>query len=296
MRTSDSTYRSSGDSDSLAASFPDRGSANKALRELHDAGFRKVWLGVTRGDTTTAGGATVESEGAAEGGMMGSVGRFFSGEGAQSQALHQALIAHGLSDEQARRLEMTVPADSAIVVVDGENDPDEALDILQANAGRVDSSALGSVGSAAALGAPKANRSDVDDARRVQLREERLSIDKQRVASGEARIRKEVVSEQQLVDVPVYHEELFIQRRPVSGAAATTTTPIGEGEEIRIPLSEERVDVRKQTVVTEEVAIGKRKVEETEHVSDTVRHEELVVDEGTTGATPRAKPSDPRGR
>ena len=50
-------------------------------------------------------------------------------------------------------------------------------------------------------------------------------------------------------------------------------------EEIRVPLSEERVDVQKRTVVTEEVEIGKRKVEGTEHVSDTVRHEELRVDD-----------------
>ncbi len=49
-----------------------------------------------------------------------------------------------------------------------------------------------------------------------------------------------------------------------------------------MPLSREEVRVGKQTVVTEEVDIGKRAVGGTEHVSDTVRHEELVVDNEVT--------------
>ena len=128
-----------------------------------------------------------------------------------------------------------------------------------------------------ALETLQTNGSNVD---RVQLREERLLIDKQPVASGEARIAKEVVSEQQSIDVPVFHEELSIQRRPVSEGTTVAAAPIGEeAEEIRIPLTAERVDVQKRTVVTEQVEIGKRKVEGTEHVSDTVRHEELRVDD-----------------
>ena len=111
-------------------------------------------------------------------------------------------------------------------------------------------------------------------------------IDKQRVASGEARIRKEVISEQQSIDVPVFHEVLFVQRRPVADGGTPTTTPIGQDEVIRVPLTEERVDVSKRTVVTEEVDIGTRRVEGTEHVSDTVRREELRVDDDTTGAEP----------
>jgi uncharacterized protein (TIGR02271 family) len=282
MTTTDSSYRGSGNGGTIAATFPDRANAHEALTKLHDAGFRKVWLGVTHGDATTGTGATVASEGTTGGGIMESLGRFFTGEGAQEQALHQALIAHGLSDAQARRLEASVPAGAAIVTADGENDRNEAIEILQNNGGNVDTSFLGAVATGTAPPAANAGRTDVDDARRLQLREERLLIDKQRVASGEARIHKDVVSEQQSIDVPVFHEELFIQRRPVREGATASTTPIGEGEEIRIPLSEERVDVQKRTVVAEEVAIGKRKVEGTEHVSDTVRHEELRVDDDMT--------------
>ena len=50
-------------------------------------------------------------------------------------------------------------------------------------------------------------------------------------------------------------------------------------ETIRVPVTEERVEVSKQPVVYEEVGIGKRVTQETETVSDTVRREELRVDE-----------------
>jgi uncharacterized protein (TIGR02271 family) len=291
MTTSESFYGRGG---AIAATFSDRGSANKALTDLHHAGFRTVWLGVTHGDASSSAGVTVESEDAAEGGLMGSLGKFFSGEGTQEQALHQALIAHGLTNDEALRLEATVAAGSAIVTVDGENDPTEAVDILRSNGGKVTGSDLGKtkVATAPVVGASGSAARTVDDDRRIQLREERLLIDKQRVASGEARISKEIVSEQQSIDVPVFHEELFIQRRPVPEGTASTA-PIGASQELRIPLSEERVDVQKRTVVTEEVEIGKRQVASTEHISDTVRHEELRVDDGTNVAGNVSRPRNP---
>ncbi len=272
--TTDSTYRGD-EGGAIAATFPDRDSAHDALMDLDDAGFCNVWLGVTRGDAAT--GATVTSEGSGGGGFLESLGRFFTGEGPQEQALHQALIARGVDDDRARRLESTLPAGSAVVTVDGENDPEAAIDILQAHGGSVEEIYR----TASTAGGAGVARENIDANRRLQLREERLLIDKERVRSGEARIRKEVVAEQQSVDVPVFHEELFIQRRPAGEGIAASTTAIGEDEEIRIPLSEERVDAQKRTVVTEEVEVGKRTVRGTERVSDTVRHEELRVDDDT---------------
>lgn len=114
--------------------------------------------------------------------------------------------------------------------------------------------------------------------RRLQLREEQLNVDKQRVQSGEVGLRKEVITEQKNIDVPVTHEEVYIERRAVTGNP-TDTTPIGEDETIRIPVSEEQVNVTKNTVVTGEVAIGKREVQETQQVRDTVRREEARVDQ-----------------
>jgi uncharacterized protein (TIGR02271 family) len=72
---------------------------------------------------------------------------------------------------------------------------------------------------------------------------------------GEVRLRKDVVTESQTVEVPVTREELVIERVPASGQE-NVTGEIGTDQEIRVPLSEERVRVEKQPVVKEEVRVG----------------------------------------
>ena len=122
----------------------------------------------------------------------------------------------------------------------------------------------------------------LDREQTLQLRAERLAVDKTRVASGTARVGKRVVSETESVDVPVSHDELVIERRAVSGAPVEGT--IGGGERtIEVPLSRDRVNVGKETYATEEVEVGTRRVEGVERVTDTVRHEELVVENGERG-------------
>lgn len=116
--------------------------------------------------------------------------------------------------------------------------------------------------------------------RTMQLREERLDVSKKRFSKGDAHVRKEVITETKNIDVPVEREELVIERRPASGRAAVGDL---KAEEIRIPLTEERVDVSKHSVVTEEVSVGKRKVRDTHRVTATVGHEELRVEDETEG-------------
>ncbi len=95
--------------------------------------------------------------------------------------------------------------------------------------------------------------------------------------TGEVRVRKEVSTHEETLNVPVTREEVVIERRPVSGPASSSAD-IREGQEIRIPVREERVHVTKETVPTEEVSVGKRKVTETQEVSGTVRKEHARVE------------------
>ncbi len=110
----------------------------------------------------------------------------------------------------------------------------------------------------------------------IKLREEQLRVQKQSVETGEVRLRKDVVEEHKSIDVPVTHEEVYIEHHPGSGQISDQ--PIGVGETYRIPVREEQVSVEKQTVVREEVFLGKRLVQETKSVSDTVRHEEAHIE------------------
>ena len=112
--------------------------------------------------------------------------------------------------------------------------------------------------------------------RTVRLHEERLTVDKERVQTGDVKVRTEVRTERQTVTVPVEKEEVVIEHRPVHGAAAGGEV---KAQEIRIPVREEKVHVGKETVVKEEVTVGKRKVQGTETVSADVRKEELKVEQ-----------------
>jgi uncharacterized protein (TIGR02271 family) len=117
----------------------------------------------------------------------------------------------------------------------------------------------------------------------IQLLGEVLRVHKDRASRGEVRIRKEVITETQTIQVPVTREELVIERRPVDQATPATGS-IGESE-IRIPLSEERASVDTSTVVREQVAVGKKPVQEVRDLTGEVRREELVVEDPTKDPT-----------
>jgi uncharacterized protein (TIGR02271 family) len=131
-----------------------------------------------------------------------------------------------------------------------------------------------------------------EETRTLKLREEELAARKTSVETGRVRLGKEIVEEERTVDVPVTREEVYVERHPVE--RRPSDQPIGETETetIRVPVREEHVEVEKQPVVYEEVGVGKRVTQDTEHVSGTVRREELRVDkdgdvELTEGDKPR---------
>jgi uncharacterized protein (TIGR02271 family) len=113
---------------------------------------------------------------------------------------------------------------------------------------------------------------------RVQLFGEVLRVHKERISRGEVRVRKDVVSENQTIEVPITREELVLERVAVPAETPATSANIGRGQEIRVPLSEDSVRLEKQPVVREEVLVGKREVADVARVGDDVRHEELRVD------------------
>jgi uncharacterized protein (TIGR02271 family) len=132
-----------------------------------------------------------------------------------------------------------------------------------------------------------------DTARTLQLREEQLVARKRSVQTGEVGIRAEVVSEQRTLEVPVTHEEVTIERKAVD--RRPSDRPITEtSETISVPVSEEQVTLEKNAVVYEEVNVGKRSVQETQQLTETVRREEAVVskegDVTVDGDTPSGKP------
>jgi uncharacterized protein (TIGR02271 family) len=111
----------------------------------------------------------------------------------------------------------------------------------------------------------------------LQLREEELVAHKQQVETGQVQIRTDVVTEERTLEVPVTHEEVTIQRTAVDHRPADRAID-DRGESIQVPVREERVELEKRPVVYEEVALGTREVQDTQHVSGTVRREEAHIE------------------
>jgi uncharacterized protein (TIGR02271 family) len=125
------------------------------------------------------------------------------------------------------------------------------------------------------------SHSDVthDDELRVQRSEEELRAGTREREAGSVKVRKRVRTDRERIEVPVKHEEVSVERVPVSGEA--TEAHIGE-DEVSVPVTEEEVVVDKRAVAKEEVRLRKDVVEGTEFVEEDVRREEIDVEDGTT--------------
>lgn len=110
--------------------------------------------------------------------------------------------------------------------------------------------------------------------------EERLRVDKQSVPAERARLRKHVVTERQNITVPVQHEELRVEREPITddNAREAMSGPNLTEDEHDITLNEERVGVGKETVPVERVRLDKETVTEQEDISEDLAHEEIDLD------------------
>jgi uncharacterized protein (TIGR02271 family) len=81
------------------------------------------------------------------------------------------------------------------------------------------------------------------------------------------------------VTVPVRATRLVIEVVPGSGSARVGDRVLQEGESLDVLLSEERVSVTKELVAREDVLIRTDVVEQEQQIQETVRREELVIDQ-----------------
>ncbi|MDK8306991.1 PRC and DUF2382 domain-containing protein [Corynebacterium imitans] len=165
----------------------------------------------------------------------------------------------------------------------------ETKDVTTYDTGR--HAAAGAAGAGAA-GAAAGERRDVKDVETdaaaagaaatdkdaIIRSEEQLNVEKDRVESGQVRLRKYVVNETETVEVPVEREEVRVVREPITDAdRANFDGKIGE-QEASVTLHEERVNVNKESVPVEKVSLEKDTVQDTERVSEELRKERFDTD------------------
>ncbi len=254
--------------------FATASEATQVFDELKAAGFGRVEVSAVEENLPALDGAEGVYDVAREVSPAGdrSTAPFFRKHDSPASSFTDELQSLGFSSADARHFVDGLTSGGSLVTVDATPNPERAREILSrfnADVREAD------VREAGASNEPVASADD-GGTQRLELRGELLDVDKRLVRHGQATVRKEVVTEMRSIEVPVSREELVIVREPAEPDAGSSE-PIGKSEEIRIPLSEERVSVEKRAVVLEEVEIGKRRVQETQQITDTVRHEELRV-------------------
>ena len=265
--TRDSSMR---DGSVIVGFFNNQRDAHEAVSELRDAGFTSDQIGLA----SRGGDAAITQRDQHDGedrSFWQKTKDFFTGEEHEtnSDEFRQSLGGMEMNDDRSDFYSRGIGEGGALVSVRASGREDEARRILQEYGADLRESGF-------EARAASNTRNVADQDYHVQLRGEMLQAHKERVNRGEVRLRKEVVSENRSIQVPVTREELVIERTDVSGG--TPTGEIGSDQEIRVPLSEERVTVEKTPIVTGEVKVGKRQVQDTRTVSDNVRHEEVRVE------------------
>ena len=245
----------------IAGVFRDHSIAEQAIGELRHAGFRsdqvRLWQGATSG------------------GLLDGLVSTLSGHGKESN-LHETLVEQGMTQEEATYYQRELESGRIIVTVQSYGYKQQAHDILYH------------------FGAyyMHTDPAQVENMHTVQLREEVLEPHIQSVEIGEVFIRKVVVTEEKTITIPIMREELVIEHRAISPDQPTDQcshsdhsnyligriVEIGEDETIRILVRSEQVLIEKRPVVTEELLVRKRKVQEVQRYTDTVQREEVHIE------------------
>jgi uncharacterized protein (TIGR02271 family) len=110
--------------------------------------------------------------------------------------------------------------------------------------------------------------------------EERLHVGTEKAEVGRAKLRKYIVSETQTRTVPVSHDEVRIEREPITEGNIDKALdgPALSEEEHEVVLTAERPVVAKETVPVERVRVAKETVTEQAQVSEDVRKEQIEAD------------------
>jgi len=137
-------------------------------------------------------------------------------------------------------------------------------------------------------GSAASNSQPGSDEGTIRLAEESLAVGKRAVIGGTTRVRRYVVETPVEEQVTLRDETVVIDRRPVTGGQ-----PVAEFTDKTIEMTEthEEPVVSKTARVTEEVSLHKEAKDRVETVRDTVRRDEVEVEQVPgTANPPRSNP------
>ncbi len=125
----------------------------------------------------------------------------------------------------------------------------------------------------------------------VPLSEEEVKVGKRTVSAGEVNLQKKVSTEQVNVPVELKREDVVIERVPAHETGPAGKEPFQE-ERVEVPLSREEPVVEKETRVTGGVRVRKTEGTERETIQESVRREDVDIDESGKISGKGRKPTD----
>jgi uncharacterized protein (TIGR02271 family) len=120
----------------------------------------------------------------------------------------------------------------------------------------------------------------------VPLAREEIEVQKRTVERGRLRVRKTVHNREELVEQPLQHDEITVERIAVNREIDAPLQPRYERDALVIPVIEEVLVTRKQLVLKEEIFIRRRCVESMHQERVTLRSEDVEVERQSKGGVP----------
>lgn len=120
---------------------------------------------------------------------------------------------------------------------------------------------------------------------------EEVRVGKHVVDRERLKIRRHVVTEDKLVETPLWHERITVEHVPCNAYVEQVPGPRQEGDTLIIPRVEEEVVVIKRLVVREELRIRVIREQRVERTTVSVRRHEIEVERDLDAATSPGSPN-----
>ncbi|MGI8468264.1 MAG: YsnF/AvaK domain-containing protein [Pyrinomonadaceae bacterium] len=111
----------------------------------------------------------------------------------------------------------------------------------------------------------------------IPVIEEEAFLDKRVVETGKVRISKRVSEHEELIDVPLFREDVVVERVPRDKYVDAAPAVRQEGDVMIFSIVREELVIQKRLVLVEELRVRKQIVETHQPQSVTLRKEEVDV-------------------
>jgi uncharacterized protein (TIGR02271 family) len=107
--------------------------------------------------------------------------------------------------------------------------------------------------------------------------EEQAFVDKRVIETGKVRISKQISEREELIDVPLFREEVTVERVPVNQYVNQPPQIRHEGDVMIIPVVQEQLVMQRRLVLVEELRVRKQVVETHQPQTVVLRREDVDI-------------------